>query len=258
MDRIAPARPPRADTAPTPARDPGFGPDENVPLIGCGKALLDLVVPASARAVFFDPQYRGVLDHLALGNEGARQKGRAGLAQMPTPLIAEMIAASARTLAPSGYLFLWLDKFHLCEGTDDLLATADLRRVDLVTWDKGRIGMGHRSRRRCEYLLVLQKPPLRAKATWRRHDIPDVWQERVPRKGHPHTKPTGLLTALCEAVTDPGDLVIDPAAGSFATLRALAALPGRRFLGADLVDHTGEGRPLAAPGSRGIDPAPLS
>ena len=26
--------------------------------------------------VFFDPQYRGVLDKLKFGNEGARQKGR--------------------------------------------------------------------------------------------------------------------------------------------------------------------------------------
>ena len=181
------------------------------------------------------------------GNEAARQSGRVGLAQMSTGTISEMIAAISRVLAPSGYLFLWLDKFHLCEGVSAFLDGADLARVDMVTWDKTRIGMGHRTRRRSEYLLVLQKPPLKARATWTRRNIPDVWAESVPRKGHPHAKPPGLLTALLEAVTSPGDLVVDPAAGGFATLAATAALDGRRFLGSDLVDHTGSGAVLPKP-----------
>ena len=44
---------------------------------GCGQALLGALAPGQARVVFFDPQYRGVLDRLAYGNEGARQQGRA-------------------------------------------------------------------------------------------------------------------------------------------------------------------------------------
>jgi DNA methylase len=40
------------------------------------------------------------------------------------------------------------------------------------------------------------------------------------------------------AVTKPGDLVVDPAAGSFVVLRAAMTL-GRRFVGVDIT-HQGE------------------
>jgi hypothetical protein len=48
-----------------------------------------------APLVFFDPQYRGVLDMLKYGNEGARQKGRFNL-----PAI----------------LLRWTDTYHLREA----------------------------------------------------------------------------------------------------------------------------------------------
>ena len=75
------------------------------------------------------------------------------------------------------------------------------------------------ARRRGDYLLVLQRPPLRAKATWRDHGIPSRWAEKVDRRIHPHAKPAGLITRLIVAVTEPGDLVIDPAAGGFTVMR---------------------------------------
>ena len=39
-------------------------------------------------------------------------------------------------------------------------------------------------------------------------------------KSHPTQKPVGLLKKLIEIFTDPGDVVIDPVAGSGSTLRA--------------------------------------
>ena len=35
---------------------------------------------------------------------------------MPEATIAEFVRDVDRVLAPSGHLFLWVDKFHLCEG----------------------------------------------------------------------------------------------------------------------------------------------
>ncbi len=79
---------------------------------------------------------------------------------------------------------LWSDTFHLCEG--DHLRIADvLKCVDLIAWDNLRPGNGYRTRRRGDYLLVLQKPPLRAKATWRDHGIPSRWPEKVDRRNPP-------------------------------------------------------------------------
>jgi site-specific DNA-methyltransferase (adenine-specific) len=48
---------------------------------------------------------------------------------------------------------------------------SELKCVDLIAWDSLRLGNGYRSRRRGDYLLVLQKPPLAAKATWRDHGM---------------------------------------------------------------------------------------
>ena len=105
--------------------------------------------------------------------------------------------------------------------------------VDLVTWDNLRPGNGYRSRRRGGYLLVLQKPPLCAKATWTDHGIPDKWQEKVDRRIHPHAKPAGLIARLIGAVTKPGDLVVDPAAGSFVVMHVATEMQ-RWFVGCDI------------------------
>jgi site-specific DNA-methyltransferase (adenine-specific) len=52
--------------------------------------------------------------------------------------------------------------------------------------------------------------------------------------GHPHVKPVGLLARLIEAVTETGDLVVDPAAGSFGVMHVARRL-GRIFIGCDHV-----------------------
>ena len=191
---------------------------------------------ASIAATFFDPQYRGVLDKLSYGNEGVlRGKQRSALPQMSSETIAEFIRAIHRVLGPSGHLFLWIDKFHLCSGIDDWTQNTTLETVDLITWNKGRIGMGYRTRRTAEYLIVLQKAPKRAKGIWTRHDIPDVWTEKPPssKSSGVHPKPISLQQALIEATTASNDPVLDPAAGSFSVLKA-CQLAGRTFVGCDI------------------------
>lgn len=199
-----------------------------------GLALLSMLGQGAIPAAFFDPQYRGVLDHQNYGNEGAsRGAARSGLPQMREEAIAGFIAEIGRVLVPSGHLFLWVDKFHLCQGVGHWTGGAGLEIVDMVVWHKGRIGMGYRTRRTSEHLLVLQKAPRRAKGVWKLHDIPDVWEERQDRSGHTHRKPVGLQARLIESVTNPGDFVIDPAAGSYSVLDA-CKLTRRRFIGCDL------------------------
>jgi site-specific DNA-methyltransferase (adenine-specific) len=142
-------------------------------------------------------------------------------------------------LQPSGYLLRWVDPFGLCTGQHLRLVDETLSCVDLIAWDTLRMGMGYRSRRRGDYLLVFQKPPIKAKSTWRDHGIPDRWPEKVDRKIHPHIKPIGLITRLIGAVTRPGDLVVDPAAGSFTVMRAAHQL-GRDFVGCDIRGSQGD------------------
>jgi len=131
----------------------------------------------------------------------------------------------------------WTDKFCLCEGRHLSIPSDMLKIVDLIVTDNARLGMGYRARCRGDFLLVLQKPPIKAKATWTDHAISDRWIEKVDRKLHPHVKPIGLIARLIDAVTQPGDLVVDPAAGGFGVMHAALTLE-RQFLGCDIA-YTG-------------------
>lgn len=204
--------------------------------LGDGLELLSRLPNESVALTFFDPQYRGVMDKLAYGNEGARQIGRFKLNQMPDAVIREFLKEISRTLRPSGHLMLWVDKYHFMEGIKPWLDGLPFLIVDAVTWDKDRIGMGYRTRRKSEYLIIIQKTPKRAKGIWVDHGIPDVWQEKIEARAkcHAHAKPEKLQAALIKATTAEGELVLDPAAGGFSVLRSALSV-GRRFIGTDLM-----------------------
>jgi site-specific DNA-methyltransferase (adenine-specific) len=206
----------------------------NVKNAGNGLDLLNSLDDNIVSTAFFDPQYRGVLDKLSYGNEGARQTQRSELQQLSEEDIQVFIGKFGRVLKPSGHLFLWVDKFHLCEGVKSWFQEDQFALVDLITWNKGRIGMGYRSRRKSEYLLVLQKLPKRAKGCWTNHSIPDVWDEMVNRKLHIHAKPIELQKALIAATTKENDIIIDPCAGSFSVLEACNQVGNRIFIGTDI------------------------
>lgn len=206
-----------------------------------GAATMLAEVPdRSATLAFFDPQYRGVLDKMKFGNEGARQKGRALLPQMGYAAIRAIAGELARVLKPSGNLCLWVDKFTVAEGHHrGWLGETGLKVVELIHWNKGRMGMGRRARCRSEYLVIAQKPPTRA---WRDHGIEDTWLEQSDRSGHPHAKPLALQQRLIREMTKRGDLVVDPCAGGYGVLEACRAT-GRQFMGCDIAgEHDGQGK----------------
>jgi len=197
----------------------------NTPQHGDALALLQSLSDSCTPLAFFDPQHRENLDKLKYGNEGERQRERCKLPQMSSEYIDECCRELARVLMPSGYLMQWMNAFQIGGG------------VDVIAWDNLRISNGYRARRRGDYLVALQKPPIKARATWRtKPTIPDRWPEKVDRKLHPHIKPIGLIGALIEAITSPGDLVVDPAAGSFVVMHAARRL-GREFIGCDLAQR---------------------
>lgn len=200
-----------------------------------GLRLLRALDHGASRLVVLDPQYRGVLDHQAYGNEGARQSARSKLRQMSEAKIAEFVGEIGRVLTKSGHLMLWLDKFSIAKGIHLRLLTAapQLVDVDLIHWNKLGFGMGARTRGTSEYLVIAQRRPTMARGIWVDHGIRDSWSEKAPRGGHAHAKPPLLTRRLIECVTRPGDLVVDPAAGGYGVLRACQQT-GREFMGCDI------------------------
>lgn len=200
-----------------------------------GLDLLEQIEDESLKIIFFDPQYRGILDKMSYGNEGvSRGKVRSELPQMTDDIIEKFIINIDRVLLPNGYLFLWVDKFHLVEGIKKwFLNVKKLHTVDMITWDKKKIGMGYRSRRRSEYLIIIQKEPKKAKTTWKLHNIPDVWEEKIVKR-HAHSKPIELQKNLILATTEENDIVGDFAAGGYSVFTACRDT-NRNFLGCDII-----------------------
>ena len=93
----------------------------------------------------------------------------------------------------------------------------------------------------------------------------DVWEIGViapvsrERTGYPTQKPEALLERLVRALSDEGDVVLDPYAGSGTTL-AVAAKLGRVFVGIDQSDVALDIQTsrLEAAGVRFVPPAPIS
>lgn len=199
-----------------------------------GLKLLSDIKNGTISVTFFDPQYRGILDKLKYGNEGKnRGKDRCSLKQMDEETIISFIKEINRVLKDSGHLFLWIDKFHLGQGAcQKWFVDTKLNLVDMIVWNKEKMGMGYRTRRISEYLMVYQKSPVKAKNCWFDHSIPDVWEEKTVKK-HPHSKPTELQKRLIAATTVAGDIVLDPASGGYSVFDACKML-NRDFLGGDI------------------------
>lgn len=200
-----------------------------------GLELLKAIPSESVKLVIIDPQYRGQLDKLQFSNEkDQKQKARCNLPQMDNDTINQMLIEIDRILVDSGYVFLWIDKFQLCEGTSVFTKNTKLQIVDLFVWQKTKMGLGFRLRHNAEFCQILQKPPIKAKGTWNDHSILDVYQEAPSTYEHPHAKPLSITKRLIEAATNTGDIVVDPCAGSFTTLQACKDT-NRQFIGCDLV-----------------------
>jgi site-specific DNA-methyltransferase (adenine-specific) len=225
--------------------------NQNKKLLCDGLALLSYLESNSVNLSIFDPQYRKGLDKLKFGNEGkSRMVKRSALAQMSDELIVRFLLEIGRVLTPSSYLFLWVDKFTVAEGIhldwmrSDKYFSDTFSLVDKIVWYKESFGMGSRSRRTNEELLIYQKLPKTTK-NWKNKSIRDTWVEKIdnPRLGHPHKKPMLLTKTLIESVTNIGDVILDPCAGSFLSLDACVATD-RVFIGGDISPEHGKETPI--------------
>ena len=183
----------------------------------------------SVSLVFLDPQYEPVKKVVSVNYP---------LYSQTDYQILRILEQIERVLKPSSFCLLWVNKTLL--GNDRiplwLLKTPSLKIVDFLVWHKkNTLGLGNWLRSNAEFCFLIQKSPQTGKV-FKNRSFGNVWEENVvpiSKRQHPHQKPRELIKSLISAATNPGDLIVDPCAGSFVVLEVCQELK-REFLGCDL------------------------
>ena len=191
----------------------------------CGDCMriLPTIPDGSARLVLTDPPY-GIGYKSTLGQRVANDDA---------PYI-WWLREAWRVLAPRSALFCFC-RWDVEDTFKMAIASAGFALRGQAIWDKQTRGMGDTRRTLApahEVMLFAAKGdftwPGGRPCTMFRFGVP-----RGPNRTHPTEKPVGLRTAVTAATTRPGDMVVDPFAGSGSTGEAAVRL-GRSFEGIEL------------------------
>jgi site-specific DNA-methyltransferase (adenine-specific) len=188
----------------------------------CGIELMLQCPDEMLSCAFFDPQYKDKTHN--------DNKAHA----MNDEKILMFIRQYTRLLKPSGYLFVWIKKWHivhfgnnnpLCMWSDDLVC------VDVITREFALPILGVRTAEYADYLMVLQKKPVFLCEKWKKSNIMGHYKSKMRTK-NPYEKPYSLIKKLITVCTEEGEIVGDFAAGTYSTMAACAHTL-RNFIGAD-------------------------
>lgn len=193
--------------------------------------------------VMTDPPYRRWVGENQPGKQGKLRDGSERIRDLGyAPLTSELVEVCSREFARLARR--WVLVFSDVESTAEwraALEAAGLRYVRTGAWIRecttpqfsgDRPGVGFEAVTICHARDV--------KLRWNGGGRPGVWSHRIVHstsgartKGHPTPKPLELMTELVALFTDPGEIVLDPFAGSGTTLRAAKDL-GRQAIGVEL------------------------
>lgn len=186
---------------------------------------------ASAQAIMFDPPY-------SVGSPvRGREDGAAGMIFGPLTLVWKTLAECARILKPGGIVAIFLDWRRLPDF-GYVASTCGLRPASCVSWVRKRVGTGGLFRSAWDPILIVSRGTPDAVD---RAAVPnvvvtedDVIEADYPTKRtHPYGKPVKIYTHILARACRPGDLVIDPFAGSGVSREAAQKL-GLEWRGCDI------------------------
>jgi site-specific DNA-methyltransferase (adenine-specific) len=185
----------------------------------------------SAQVIIFDPPY-------AVGSPvRGREDGAAGSVFGPLAFMSKMLALCTRTLVPGGIVAIFVDWRRLPD-LGYMASTCGLRAAACVSWTRKRPGTGGLFRSAWDPILIVARgtPTSVDRAAVRNvvETEDDVVEADYPTKrSHPYGKPVKVFTHILARACKPGDLVLDPFAGSGASREASLAL-GLRWAGCDV------------------------
>lgn len=216
------------------------------------REVLPTLEAESVRLLWTDPPYgHGNQDgdlqaaRVRDGVKGARKRPTEAIANDTQEemrlVVDEMLSASERLLIPDcccccaggggpKVTFAWLANRMDSRG---------LQFFHAIVWDKsGRgHGLGWRFRRDYEFVMVGHKRG--GKLSWREADRAEpniVFVQPTDNDLHPTEKPAALVEWFINLTTEPGDLILDPFAGSGTTLEAAKSC-GRRAIGIEIEER---------------------
>lgn len=200
--------------------------EENTIIHADSLTVLRQMEPESVDAVITDPPY---------GTNYVSQTG-AKVKNDTAPFIWFLYDAF-RVLKPGGSIICFT-RWDVQQTFIDAMKLAGFKVKSEVIWDKVIGGQGD---------LKAQFSPsheniifaIKGKYSFPGHrprDLVTYQKLASSQMIHPTEKPVGLLTNLISSVTKPGDLIVDPFAGSGSTCVA-AKKTGRRFIGIELDDE---------------------
>lgn len=133
-----------------------------------------------------------------------------------------------RVLKPDGPLMIFCDDIYYAVLVGLFY---DWKQINLLVWDKRKIGMGKPFRRRHECLFYANRgTPL---ITGEMSHIPTILEYPLTKEHHGAEKPVGLCEQMIRELTPLGGTVLDLFMGSGTT--GVAALrSGRNFIGCEL------------------------
>lgn len=151
---------------------------------------------------------------------------------MAVPSWVEVSSVITTLAAPRSEAYVMANDKNIFQA-QAALAADGWRLHNLLVWDKVSPVPNRWYMKHAEFVLYMWKGPARAIANKGSKQITTARLGPGEPKVHPTQKPLSLLTSYVENSTDPGQLVIDPYAGSGSTLIA-AARAGRRAVGFEL------------------------
>lgn len=182
------------------------------------------LTPGCATAAIYDPPY-------AVGSPvRGREDGAAGSVFGPLSFMAKTLTLTARALRPGGVCLIFAD-WRRMPDLGYIASTVGLRPATTVAWIRSRPGTGGLLRSSWDPILVVARgvPDAVDRAA-----IRNVVEANYPTKRrHPYEKPPEVYAHILGRVCRPGELVIDPFAGSGSS-RVAALDLGLAWRGCDI------------------------
>lgn len=208
-------------------------------------AFLASLPDASVDLVVTDPAYESLEKHRAKGTTTRLKVSDSSSNEwfpiFPNARFEELFRELFRVLKKDRHCYVYCDQETMFVAKP-IAERAGFKFWKGLVWDKVSMGMGYHYRARFEHVLFFEK----GKRNLADLGIPDIITAKRVRDGYPTEKPVEVSKILIEQSSEPGDLVIDPFAGSSSVGEATLSC-GRRFLGSDVSERAiaeGSGRLL--------------